>query len=288
VTHPTWLSARSPYRGQQRAQKLQIRDTPQARKADHHTILIHGYQNSETKATSSYRDFERALRESASGIGALGTVWHFHWPGSHEGKITSVRTYAARIAAAELAAALLVRDFLAKLKPRQEVSLVAHSLGCRLALAVVAEIHNAQPAWKGAQIKHVALLAAAVPQKLCLAPYMFRTRLSRSTEHVYFSHKDRALGWAFNAGQKEYGEFGEAVGRDGRPLGRWSRDINADLYHGQYWPAALVAEGVSGELAAVTPPRRPRTWPEAASEAPPLPVPRRTPSTREPTTRSMP
>jgi hypothetical protein len=281
VSHPTWLSARSPFRGQQRASKLQIRDTPQARQQIRHTILIHGYQNSEQGATESYERFEEQLKTSSVGIATLGPIWHFHWPGNHRRKTTSVRTYAARIAAAEVSAILLVRDFLAELAPHQEVSLVAHSLGCRLALTVVAEVNQAGRGWRGAHIKHVALLAAAVPQQLCLPPYQFPVGLSGSTEHAYFSRKDHALGWVFDAGQREYGEFGEAVGKTGRPWGRWSDEVDTNLSHSGYWPSATVAQSIAGEIGRLTSPRRPRVRPDALSEVPPTPPPRRNPSVRQ-------
>jgi hypothetical protein len=288
LTHPTWLSARSPYRGQQRALRLQIRDAPQARQQVRHTILIHGYQNSETTATNSYERFEDALRGTPAGITELGTIWHFHWPGNHRSKITSVRTYAARIAAAEVSAMLLVRDFLAKLTPPREVSLIAHSLGCRLALTVLAEINDAGPQWEGALITHVALLAAAVPQQLCLPPYQFQTHLRGSTEDAYFSRKDRALGILFDAGQREYGEFGEAVGMDGRPYGRWNNPVDTGLGHSGYWPSAAVATSVAGAIGHLSPPRSPRLRPEAVSEVPPLPPPSRAVATRDAPHRSRP
>jgi pimeloyl-ACP methyl ester carboxylesterase len=281
VSHPTWLSARSPYRGQPRADTLQIRETPQARRQQRHTVLIHGYQNSEDRATESYQRFEEHVRRSPSGLASLGTLWHFHWPGNHRSKITSVRTYAARIDAAELSALLLVRDFLARLTRQQEVSLVAHSLGCRVALAAIAEIKREAGNWRGGRVRHVALLAAAVPQQLCLPPYKFPARSPGSTEHAYFSRKDRALGWAFDAGQREYGEFGEAVGKTGLPWGRWNEEIDMNIGHSEYWPSPAVATSVAGAIGQVGTPRRSRTRGAATSEVPPLPPPERKSATRE-------
>ncbi len=260
---------------------LQIRETPQARRHLRHTILIHGYQNSEDRATDSYRLFEEHVKRSSGGLASLGTLWHFHWPGNHRSKITSVRTYAARIGVAELSALLLVRDFLAHLTRRQQVSLVAHSLGCRVALAAVADINRQGSSWRGARIRHVALLAAAVPQQLCLPPYKFRTRTPGSTEHAYFSRKDRALGWAFDTGQREFGEFGDAVGKTGRPWGRWSEDVDMNIGHSEYWPSAAVATYVAEAVDQIGTSRRTRTRGPAESEIPPLPPPERKATTRK-------
>jgi hypothetical protein len=125
-------------------------------------------------------------------------------------------------------------------------------------------------------VRHVALLAAAVPQQLCLPPYQFQAYLRTSTEDAYFSRKDRALGILFDAGQNEYGEFGEAVGRDGRPDGRWDNPVDTGLGHSGYWPSSAVAASVAGAIGRLSSDRVPRLRPEARIDVPPLPPPRRT------------
>jgi pimeloyl-ACP methyl ester carboxylesterase len=222
----------------------------------HHTILIHGYQNSEEKAERSYLAFEKQLHQIPTPRAAMGSIWHFHWPSDHPSKLISIATYSVRVPQAEQSAELLVDELLKDpLKPHQTVSLIAHSLGCLVALETARRIQQAGSGWPGAKLRHVTLLAAAVPQLECTPEEEFGIPLAGSVEHVFHSRKDKALGWKFDRGQHYVGRPGEAVGLDGRPPLRWSDSVPTTLGHSEYWSSPGVARRLSQVLGPTSPPR---------------------------------
>src|SRR5204862_1062412 len=100
----------------------------QDRNARRLIVLIHGYQNSEARAASSYDRFLTNLRSAAGrGERGLGTFWDFHWPGDHESKPFSVATYPVRVANARPVGELLVSDWIERLSDSQRVVIVGHS-----------------------------------------------------------------------------------------------------------------------------------------------------------------
>jgi pimeloyl-ACP methyl ester carboxylesterase len=208
-------------------------------------VLIHGYNNSVPKAQGSYAAFQNRLRKAigAWGYVGLGKVWEFHWPGDHPNQVVSTASYAARIGDARDAGRLL-GIFLAQLRPSQAVWLIAHSLGCRVALHTVKTVRDLGAAYAGARIEQVFLLAAAVPVRYCTAGRAYPSPVAPgSAEHAFYSSNDEALGWKFNQGQAMYGEPGDAVGLSGRPDGRWEPPpFRTGLKHGEYWRSELVAE----------------------------------------------
>jgi pimeloyl-ACP methyl ester carboxylesterase len=243
---PNSLSVRSQVPGMVAGEVVAVDGSPQDRSAPRLTILIHGYQNSEERAQQSYEAFEGALDRAGARRPALGAIWHFHWPSDHPRKLVSIITYAVRVPEARSAGRLLAEGFLATLSPHQEVTLVAHSLGCRVALEAVRTIRAAGAAYGGGRVRAVMLLAAAVPQLQCSdAPQPYPAALAGATEHVFHSRRDRALGLAFDLGQRLYGEAGDAVGREGRPTGRWDTTTDTGLQHSRYWSSRFVADEVA-------------------------------------------
>jgi pimeloyl-ACP methyl ester carboxylesterase len=252
------LSARSNLPGLVLAPTLRIEGDEEDKLARRLTILIHGYNNSEQAAEQSYERFEEALLQARVPSSSLGAIWVLHWPSDDPAKWLSRASYAARVPEAPYVGRLLVADFLAQLSPRQEVNLVAHSLGCRVTLEAALAIRNSGTSWSGARIRLVALLAAAVPQLLCTREYPFDRPLAGSQEHAFFSTRDKALGRLFDVGQRFYGEAGEAVGLDGRPELRWDDTLDTDLEHGEYWGSVQVAGRVGALADIVSPPRTAR------------------------------
>jgi predicted alpha/beta hydrolase family esterase len=218
----------------------------QHRTAPHLVIFIHGYQNSEKKARRSYEKFEAKLDAAIpGGVRRMGAIWWCHWKGDHPLGLISMATYPIRVETAKLAGAELA-DWVEKRSPLQHVTIVAHSLGCRVALHAVMKIRAAGSAWKGAHVDDVFLLAAAVPVRLCVpTSNMYGARRERSAEHVFHSRSDVVLAGAFRPGQYLVGERGPAVGRHGKPDYRWTSREETGLAHGDYWKSSDVAIGVA-------------------------------------------
>lgn len=223
---------------------------------DRLVILIHGFNNSREDAERAYRKFQRALDKSLppGWRERLGPIWQYHWPGDHPSGIISAMTYSTRVPVAQQAGPLLAREFIAKLQPDQSVYLVAHSLGCRVALEAVRWIRSerAQDRYGGASVDAVFLLAAAVPMRFCELSAddatEFPKALEGSEEHVFFSAEDRALGWWFTPGQYAYGEPGRAVGLHGEPpVNRWASRKDTRHGHGDYWTSPHVTSKI-GEI----------------------------------------
>jgi pimeloyl-ACP methyl ester carboxylesterase len=141
------------------------------------------------------------------------------------------------------------RSTWATLKYRPEVTLVAHSLGCRVALETVKSIRREGGTYRGARIRALCLLAAAVPTDLCEGDRSpFTETLADCKEHVLHSTRDRVLLLAFGTGQFAYGEKGIAAGLRGAPLHRWYRTMSTGLGHSRYWSSYDVAEHVGRVL----------------------------------------
>lgn len=219
-------------------------------------VLVHGYQNSADKAGGSFRTFERGV---SIGLGfrpasLIGSLCHFHWPGDHARLAVSVMTYSSRVRDAIDSGKLLAKYLAKELDEGQEVVLVGHSLGCRVVVAALRELRVRQE--KGKKIRcHVTnafLLAAAVPVKGCIG---VDQRWSIPTpgvqEHVFFSHRDEALGQAFRLGEYMYArQWSDAVGRQGDPHVRWkdAECVSTGYRHGQYWGSQEVANALVSSL----------------------------------------
>jgi pimeloyl-ACP methyl ester carboxylesterase len=243
------LSVRSRVSGMTISNQVRVSGSRLDRLAPRLILLIHGFQNSEDAARSSYREFRDALRAALwlRDESALGCFWEFHWPGDHPIGAISLATYAVRVPEAREAGRLLALH-LGTLNERQEVILVAHSLGCRVALEALRFIRDNE-AYRGARVRTVCLLAAAVPNLLCIGEERpFAKRLEGCREHVLCSSRDRVLFLAFPLGQHLYGEKGTAVGRHGQPRGRWSRRLPTGLGHSGYWSSYKVAEYIGAVL----------------------------------------
>jgi pimeloyl-ACP methyl ester carboxylesterase len=243
------LTVRSNIFGETISDRVQVKGSSLDYLAPRLVILIHGFQNSTEKARRSYEGFRGALR-AALWLGdenVLGSFWEFHWPGDHPSGIVSLATYSVRVPEAREAGRLLA-DHLATMNERQEVVLVAHSLGCRVALEAVKFVRG-NHSYRGASIRAVCLMAAAVPDILCVGEGRpFALNLSGCTEHILFSARDRVLLLAFSVGQYLYGEKGTAVGLHGTPRGRWPRTMSTTLGHSGYWSSFHVAEYIGTAL----------------------------------------
>ena len=225
-------------------------------------ILVHGYNNSREEAMSSYATFLGLLGEKFATFTAQ--VAEFTWPGDEPNKIISALSYSNQIKPAVESAQLLAK-YLQGLQHGSPivVSLVGHSLGCRLILEVL-KIWSSSPP-PSIFVKTIVLMAAAVVIRHTddggpLHPAAMLTL----GNPVLYSKGDLVLHWAFPIGETIAGEafFPTAVGRTGGPPGVWHfpqpMSHSGKAYaHGAYWngdeSTTAVAVALGGAPARLTP-----------------------------------
>ena len=246
------------------------------------TILIHGFQNSVERASESYQRFRRGFANAASPSSrpAVERIWYYHWPGDLDQKIISTASFPTRIPDAERSGERLARFLLDHVSPESRISLVAHSLGCLVALETVRMVEASHPG--SAVIDHVVLLAAAVPEVQCMpgdSEAIFYPSRERR-EVAIFSHNDRALGVVYKLGLQQYtGKQFDAVGKYGGPPRRWNATFHSGLGHGDYWPSRWIAQQVAVEFG-VAQRRFLDTWTEVSVVLPSVEVAERALSVR--------
>jgi pimeloyl-ACP methyl ester carboxylesterase len=127
------------------------------------TLLIHGYNNSQVEADGYFASFSDHLAQISSSTSA--SIFGFYWPGDTHLKVISALSYPVELGPAKDSAQRLF-DFLQGLSGPGGtpimVRLVAHSLGCRLALEL---LRRFAVSLKATQVvfASVSLMAAAVP-----------------------------------------------------------------------------------------------------------------------------
>jgi pimeloyl-ACP methyl ester carboxylesterase len=221
-------------------------------------ILIHGYNNDQEDASRSYERFRKALRSVVAPdvLPRMGATWEFHWPGDHPVGPISMVTFSARVGFAQVAGVKLAQFFEDVFDPRQRISIVAHSLGCRVALETIGEIRSLteRGKYRGPSIGEVFLLAAAVPEPLCEQDNErpFDAPFAQSREYAFYSRRDRILRGGFRIGESLVGESGPAVGWAGGPPERWHYAFNTHHDHGDYWESRQVAFDVAVHLGLVS------------------------------------
>jgi hypothetical protein len=136
---------------------------------------------------------------------------------------------------------------------RDRVVLVAHSLGCRVALSTIAKLDhwakNAHRAGRPPRM-HVVLMAAAVPVPDCAGRGRYAQEPHFARCSVMYSPLDGVLGKVFPLGQAFVDRHAEAVGLRGHPeAGRWHARLRTPNGHGDYWGSPETARQVLGVLA---------------------------------------
>ena len=221
----------------------------------HLLIMVHGFNNSASKAKQSY---ERQMAALSAGFKrsriAPDAVAFFHWPGDVGGWF-SVAGYPWDIPRAIESAerlATYLSNFPSATNPGAiRISLVAHSLGCRRVLEMLG---RALPEGLAVNIEIVNLMAPAV------GVHLVDTGALRGTVQMprkilkCFSDRDTVLATAFPAGQLAAQELGtepfyysEAVGLYGHPTGM-GIPVQTSNKHGQYWADGAVASQFLGTL----------------------------------------
>ena len=209
-------------------------------------IWIHGFNTNEHSAIDQWEKSYEQVCQISGREWLKGTVWFF-WPGeATSNKYTSTPLYYPQVSVAENSGNLLAQylfDVLQK-NPKLQITLVAHSLGCRVALQAANRLLDLE----GPQIWKILLFAAAVPVGLCEPERIYGKRLAKS-EDIMWSESDSVLKRWFQSGQKlarllkegiDPGIRKEAVGLVGGPDARWTREQEASGFkHGDYWKDKL-------------------------------------------------
>lgn len=234
-----------------------VRDTPIIRMAGlevgrRTVLLIHGFNTTRLEAEDGYDAFRTLLRRSAPRVAER--LCPVYWPGDSHLKAGG---YPWLVDRAALCGAKLA-DWLEH--QEHEVVIVAHSLGCRLALEALGQLAERQ---RGPEIR-LFLMAAAVPVGLMAQENHLRRALDRANSvDVLHSGSDGVLAFWFRLGQSfapgESDVLPEAVGLRGQPgESIWTRSAEMPGYqHGEYWIGTRMASHLAHRLGAAVPKPRP-------------------------------
>ena len=220
----------------------------------HIVLLVHGYNNNMADARAAYSNFLDNLdallsRGDIRTGGAKPDVGKFFWPGDANLWIFSFLSYPTEISDAKESAQVFAR-FLAGIPGLREVSLVGHSMGCRLVLEMLS-LYARGDAPGFPKVRFLLLAAAAVPVELVESGGELRAGVVRADPRVLvlYSPDDPVLRFAFPAGQSlafamghESKAYFSAVGLNGSPQSFGSsRKQLVGARHGDYWPSESVA-----------------------------------------------
>ena len=263
-------------------------------------LLIHGYNNDKDEAEDSYR----ALTVNVSRTPTVrDQIWKFFWPsyvdrltsasvshdtslqsrystaGTESNSVLSMPTYALQVLKAPAVGRALgryLRDLARSAAIPTEIVLVAHSLGCRVALeALRGMLEGSDIETERLRVPCVCLMAAAIPTFMVAeGARLGEAAMLPQASYILHSPADLVLRLAFPGGQgaasilrklsglggdadapdteDDEGWWPEAVGRHGNPTGLWLRRANTGLGHSEYWqhpstaPSVLQALGAGG------------------------------------------
>jgi len=226
-------------------------------------ILVHGFNNRQKTAEKSYDLFygrlEEHFRDSTT---APDAVAYFHWPGNHYQFVVfdALAFYHIDILRARDSAVRLAQ-YLAGFKDPASlrVTLVGHSLGCRLILETLLSLADTAPI---PTIDLISLMAPAVPVTLVARAEIVGAEAGKLNPTVgpprrvlkFFSWRDLALSGGFPAGQLmaassgiEEKPYAEAVGLFGHPtyVGTPFETTNS---HGAYWGDVRTTDALRSAL----------------------------------------
>ena len=218
-------------------------------------LLIHGFATHAQSAKSTYERFARRVEFLSGGRLPAGTdFWAVYWPGDDWNPVISRLTYGSRVPEADNAGEKLGEVL--ELLSHKDVVIVAHSLGCRVALNGIVKFDTKHQA-RQISVSRVVLMAAAVPRfdvegstgrfrREVLAPGI--------VQHVMYSKRDLVLRGLFPIGQRvARSGWSNAVGLTGKPKGRWDRAERYSFGHGGYWKSEFPARSIARLLGSNTP-----------------------------------
>ena len=255
----------------------------------HVLMLMHGFNNT---ASAAHESYEILIGQLGSRLQQLhepiDAILEFQWPGNVAVisffKYLDFAGYPADISQALLSSQTLAdyfRQLAAAGGALLKVSIIGHSLGCRLALEMMRNVANTPRP----QLGMVALMAPAVPVTLVDSPqdpaaYLTSTDLLPQSLLKFHSTADVVLADAFPAGQTlaylmniESSPYLEAVGHLGNPANFGDSRAMSGNGHGDYWADPRVSNDI---IAALDPTKQTRI------QGRKLPVPRELPPRRDP------
>ena len=229
----------------------------------HILLLVHGFNNTAEQADAAYNamignltpDLLQRAGDRPDAVVCL------QWPGDAAVgpfQVADAIGYPTDIERAKRSAERIadyLRQLCAAHGPNFRISLIAHSLGCRLVLEA---LKRSAPG--GLQVQVAALMAPAVPVRLVDASLVSPASLAGTDALArsmlkYHSCFDAVLGVAFPAGQAlafatgiEPEAYGEAVGFFGDPVSFATDGGNTYDAHGEYWGDPKLARYIVAAL----------------------------------------
>lgn len=210
-------------------------------------LLIHGNDNSQDEALAAYSAFRQrqagqllpAMQSAlASMLGDLLWPSDARWPGLFD--LADAAHFPEAMLKARGPVAERLMHYLTQVRPGvRKLHILAHSLGCRVALELIRRI----PANHPIIIGRVCLMAAAVPEAMVMPGGRLEAALRRADAvRLLVSEADQVLAWAFPVGQllgdPAEGILPTALGRTGGAA-RHAQNVDIDPVsgagHGDYW-----------------------------------------------------
>lgn len=220
-------------------------------------LLVHGYANSAAAARQSWNEFLGHVATVKIGGWMPQHPTGVQWPGDEPIVGLNQLAYPEKIGVSRDSARRLdryLRAFAPPGGPALTLSIVGHSLGCRLVIELLECL--SQPPAHNVRVDRVVLMAAAVPTTTVDRQGAFRPGVAwaRGIE-VLQSEGDDVLRIAFPIGETAGGDgfFPTAVGRHGEPGSTWLSVLQMGhagvLYgHSDYWPGIESAAAAAAFL----------------------------------------
>ena len=222
----------------------------------HAVILIHGYNTHEegdNGAQAAYQGwYDSVSAKLPDGAWPTNTaVFGFYWPGDVGGRVTLARfksalTFGHRIGVATQAGERL--GVCLRQQGPASVTLIAHSLGCRVALTALRDTAPMRSFGTLPKVNAAILMAGAVSESSCRASIDPDASSDASPEFApnivapgrfwnLYSTQDSVLALAYPAAASADGDTHPcAIGYRGGPRGRWQGGtFSTNLPHNGYW-----------------------------------------------------
>jgi len=221
------------------------------------TLLVHGFNTDVARARAAYAAMTKNLPPKQR-----ENIFHLFWPGDvTDSRLTSGLRYAEVPNRARDCADMLAEFMMEQFEARAdhdpsttEIRIIAHSLGCRLALELCQRLRFSG----GYKVKDVVLMAAAVPRYMAAKSGRFNLEKTggKETTLVLHSKKDKILFAFFKTGQRYESEYFEGITNGRAALGRFGleglgiaktsiSEEKTDHDHADYWSAPGVSQSIA-------------------------------------------
>ncbi len=225
--------------------------------AHHILLLVHGYNNSYDDAKASYKTFIDNLNKALDpdSRAAPDAIAKFYWPGDESTILGTTFGYPFDINHARDAADRLVAYLVTLPVPTLRLTVVGHSMGCRLILEALGRFVATTP-----NIAVVGLMAAASPVDFVRSgARLFNTGRPPRRMVKFFSLVDDVLHYAFPLGQWvayqyqiEDNNYSEAIGRFGNPS-EFGTGQQTNNRHSAYWSDGTIVSKILQQVDATIP-----------------------------------